>query len=218
MMKHLNKYNDFLLEYVNIKKERVDEKYKVNISSLEDLYTLLEDNNIDLNIWSTGPYKSVEHLYSELKEGECILFNINNEIRREVNFVGAKILYKDANGVKYHLHEEKAIFKDGRERIRKIWYSMAEKFKFGEDPKQALIRGMKEELDIDILENQFVNYNKIYFPSDGDYPGIKSFHTGYNFLININENQYNPDGYIEHQSDKDIFFIWKEIKYNPKKK
>jgi len=208
----MKKYKNFLLEYTNIKPVKLDDSDIIKVNSLKELYTLLEKHNIDLSIWSTGPYKSVEHLWKELEEGECQLYNFENAIRREVNFVGAKIIYIDGNK-KYKLAEDKAIFKDGRVRERNIWYSMAEKFKFGEDPKEAFIRGMKEELNIDVNDEQFFNFNKIYFPSDGDYPGINSFHTGYGFFIVFNEEQYDKNGYIEHQEDKDIYFNWKEIKY-----
>ena len=102
-------------------------------------------------------------LWNELKEGECVLYGLKDgTIKREVNFVGAKIYYKKDND-KFFLREEKAIFKDGRIRVRDIWYSMAEKFKMGEDPKEALIRGMKEELDIEINEDQIAYYNRLYF-------------------------------------------------------
>ena len=211
-MKHLKLYEEFLFEYVNVKREHIDDGHILDITSLEQLKSVLEEYGVDLSIWGTEGYKTVEHLWNEIEEGECIIYGVDGVLKREVNFVGAKILYiKD--GVKYHLYEEKSLFKDGRERIRDIWYSMAEKFKFGEDPKEALVRGMEEELGIHINHNQFTQYNKLYFPSDGDYPGIKSSHTGYSFLITLNDYQYDPDGYIEKQSDKDIYFTWKKIQY-----
>ena len=209
----MKNYNNYIKEYVNISKPKLDKKNIINIKSKEQLIEILTNFNVPLDDWGSGPYKTIEHLWNELNEEECVLFNINGTLRREVNFVGAKIYYNDGEK-RYFLKEEKAMFKDGRVRIRKIWYSMAEKFKFDEDPTEALIRGMKEELDITINENQTTYYNKVYFPSDDDYPGIKSFHTGYNYLIVLNEDQYNINGYIEHQSDKDIYFKWKEIKYN----
>ena len=212
----MKNFMNFLNEYVNIKKEELSDDKIININSEEELHNILKEFNIDLSVWETGSYKSVEHLWNEIKEEECIIYNDNTKLKREVNFVGAKIMYKIGD-TKYHLKEEKAIFKDGRERIRNIWYSMAEKFKFNEDPQEALIRGMKEELDINILENQTTFYNKVYFPSDEDYPGLKSFHTGYSYIITLNENQYKPEGYIEHQADKDIYFVWEEVKYNGKK-
>jgi len=215
-MKHLELYENFLNEYVNIKKEKMNEDDILDIKSLEELYSVLEQYNISLDEWSTGPYKSVEHLWNEIEEEECVIFGTNGTLHREVNFVGAKIIYNDGE-TKYKLLEDKAIFKDGRKRVRDIWYSMAEKFKFNEDPKEALIRGMKEELDIDVDESQFVEYNKVYFPSDGDYPGLESFHTGFGFLVTLNDEQYDSDGYIEHQSDKDIYFKWVEIKYEGKR-
>ena len=211
----MKNYNNYLKEYVNITQPKLNKSDIINIETREHLIEVLNNFNISLYEWGKGPYKTIEHLWNEIKEDECVLFDINGTLQREVNFVGAKIYYDD-NEKRYFLKEEKAIFKDGRERVRDIWYSMAEKFKFGEDPTEALIRGMKEELNIDITDNQITYYNKMYFPSDGDYPGIISFHTGYSYLIVLNEDQYNVDGYVENQTDKDIYFIWNEIEYNGK--
>ena len=90
-------------------------------------------------------------------------------------------------------------------------YSAAEKFKTGEDPKEVIVRGMKEELNLEISTNQFTFYNKVKMGEDGDYPGINSFHTGYEFLVILNDEQYTPEGYIERQKDKDVYFTWRPI-------
>jgi len=204
-MKYLLTYN--LFELVNY-----SDKLKVN--SYDELIKLLEDYNIPLDIWGTRIYKTPKHLWKEIQEEECTLYEKDGDIIREVQFVGAKIMCK-INGKNYRLWEDRAVFKDGRIRIRPIEQSMAEKFKAGEDQYIALIRGLKEELGIEMKKNQFIYYTKETFEENGDYPGIRSYHTGYYYMGFLTEEQFNPKGYIEHQKDKDMYFVWREMK--PKK-
>lgn len=150
-MKHLLTYN--LFELVNY-----SDKLKVN--SYEELIQLLKDYNVPLDIWGTRIYKTPKHLWKEIQEEECQLYNMNGVIYREVQFVGAKIVYKK-DGKNYRLWEDRAVFKDGRIRIRPIEHSMAEKFKAGENIYDVLIRGMKEELGIeDVKKEQCIFYDK----------------------------------------------------------
>ena len=93
-------------------------------------------------------------------------------------------------------------------------YSAAEKFKSGEDPKEVIVRGMKEELNLDITKDQFAFYNKKEIENNDDYPGIKSFHIGYEFLVVLNDDQFLERGYIERQVDKDVYFTWRPIEKN----
>jgi len=187
------------------------ENYKQEINFYEDLISSLKEYNIPLEKWGTGKYKTTQHLWNELVEEECVLTFNDGKIYREVEFVGAKILYK-YNGKNYRLWEDRAIFKDGRTRIRPINFSMAEKFHNGEKPEQALIRGMKEELGIKLNKNQFTFYNKNRFEENSDYPGIISHHTGYEYLIKLTDEQFNRNGYVEKQKDKEIHFVWREVK------
>lgn len=201
------------MNYVKLFEEwNKDVEYNLGLEkNYHELIDLLRSYNLPLDEWGKGEAKTIHHLYNEIKEGETILKEENNELVRYVNFVGARIIYK-SNTKTYRLYEEKQVFKDGRIRKRKnMPYSMAEKFKLGEDPKKVIIRGMKEELGISISKNQFTFYNKMENYVSGDYPGLKSVNSGYEFLIVLNDNQYNPDGYIEKQADKDVYFTWKEI-------
>jgi len=179
-----------------------------------DFVQMLKDKGIDIQLYGTGTFKTIGHLYQEIEEGETELTDENGQLVRRVQFVGARILYKK-DGEWLRLYEEKQIFKDGRERRRtNMPYSAAEKFKSGEDPKEVIVRGMKEELKLDITKDQFTFYNKKEIENNDDYPGIKSFHIGYEFLVVLNDEQYNPDGYIERQSDKDVYFTWRLMKNN----
>lgn len=175
---------------------------------------LLNKYDVPVEEYGTGGYKTTGHLYSEIAEGETELTEENGELIRKVSFVGARVIYK-LDGKWMRLYEDKQIFKDGRMRRRtNMPYSAAEKFKTGEDPKEVIVRGVKEELDIDISTEQFIFYNTRKVENNEDYPGIKSFHTGYEFMVILNEDQYVPDGYVERQADKDVIFKWKPITYN----
>lgn len=176
-----------------------------------DFVQMLKDHGINTELYGTGTFKTIGHLYQEIHEGETELTEEGGQLIRKVQFVGARILYKK-DGEWIRLYEEKQIFRDGRERRRtNMPYSAAEKFKTGEDPKEVIVRGMKEELNLEISTNQFTFYNKVKMGEDGDYPGINSFHTGYEFLVILNDEQYTPEGYIERQKDKDVYFTWRPI-------
>ena len=195
-MKHLFLYKEFNSD--------------IKVNSYVDLINLLEKYNINLDKWGTGGFKTVKHLWNEIQDNECILSEKDGKLFRDVNFVGAKIIYKK-DGKNYRLWEDRAIFKDGRIRVRQILYSMAEKFKANESPVDSLIRGMEEELGIILEENQFAHYNTNRFEDNGDYPGIYSFHNGYEYVIMLNDKQFVSDGYVEKQKDKTIYFVWREM-------
>ena len=172
---------------------------------------MLKEYDVPIEEYGTGTYKTIGHLFAEIGEGETDLKEENGKLVRRVSFVGARVLYKK-DGKWLRLYEDKQVFKDGRVRRRAhMPYSAAEKFKTGEDPKEVIVRGVKEELGLDITKDQFTFYNKKEVENNDDYPGITSYHTGHEFLVIINEDQYDPEGYIERQSDKDVIFIWKPL-------
>jgi len=191
---------------------RMHQELSDKFDSIENLVSYLKEFDVPTELYGTEGYKTVAHLLAEIKEGETILKEENGELHRYVEFIGARIVYKDKDGSFLRLYETKQVFKDGRSRVRESMpYSMAEKFKSGEDTKKGIIRGLKEELGIDVTEDQFVFYNKVNINEDSDYPGIKSHHIGHEYLVILNDTQYNPDGYIERQSDKDVHFGWRKI-------
>lgn len=200
----MKRFKDFKInEYLNIPNE------------YQDFVGFLKDNGINTELYGTGTYKTIGHLFQEIKEGETELNVENGKLVRRVQFVGARVLYKN-NGSWLRLYETKQVFKDGRIRTRKnMPYSMAEKFKTGEDPKKVIIRGLDEELNIQVDTNQFTFYNRTEIENNEDYPGIISYHVGYEFLVILTDEQYKKEGYIEHQKDKDVYFNWRPI--NPVK-
>lgn len=115
-----------------------------------------------------------------------------------------------ANGVEMQLFEDRQEFKDGRVRRRGL-VGLSEKMKPDENPLLSAKRALAEELsfnsagDIDDLGIERVDQQS---PS---YPGLPTEYLIHNMKTELPANAYNPEGYVEKQSDKSTFFIWKEI-------
>ena len=184
-------------------------------SAIDNLQKRLESAGIDTSLWGVGRAKTLAHLQEELENGEVILIEgENGELIRQGVVVGADIYYKSHDGKKYYLREERQIFRDGRVRERKLEQSVSEKLKRGEDPENAMIRGLKEELGIDgeIHMQMIKTYEKVV--NSSSYPGLLSRYTIHWFRVVLTDDQFNPEGYIEEQPDKTTYFVWKEIKEN----
>jgi hypothetical protein len=180
--------------------------------SLDELKNILKRGGIDFSQWGKGGTKTLNHLQKEIENEECaLIIGKQGEVLREVVIARANIFYISKEGKKYRLKEEKQVFKDGRERRRNLKYSLNEKVKFGENIKEAMIRGIKEELGIEgdlSLKETGIEEETEDSPS---YPGLKSHYIYHNFEVSLNDQQFNPNGYIEDQEDKTTYFIWEEI-------
>jgi hypothetical protein len=182
------------------------------INTIEDLSLKLKEYGIPYDSWGKGHAKTVGHLLDELKNEECSVIDEQGYLVRYIEFVGIKIFYKDKNGNKYYLKEDRQIFKDGRERRRIMQSSVSEKMKFGEDAEISAVRGIEEELGIKIDQAQLIKKNNLsYDGGSQSYPGLKSKYKGHVFICNLRHDQYNPIGYIERQKDKSTYFIWEKI-------
>jgi len=83
--------------------------------------------------------------------------------------------------------------------------------KLGEVPAEAIIRGIVEELGIN-GEIAIKYIEKIEnFGEAGSYPGMLTKSTTHYFEAILEASQFNPDGYIEEQSDKSTYFVWELI-------
>lgn len=181
-------------------------------NDIVDLINLLKRYNIPIDLWGTGKSKTINHLFKELQNNECSLKNENESITRYIEFVGIKIYYTDKDDQRWVLKEERQEFNDGRIRRRNIPNSVSEKMKFGEDPTVAAIRGIREELGVNIKASQLSKYSDLHYDGGSvSYPGLDTKYKGHKFICNLNDNQFNPVGYIEVQEDKKTFFTWKKI-------
>ena len=176
------------------------------IWSLKNLEKFLTENGVDISKWGTGEAKTVQHLLKELIKKECEINVVDGKVVRKVSALSINVLYK--NEV---LKEEYQRFKDGRIRRRRMDCSVAEKITEDEvsDINTAAKRAIKEELQISISDNQIGEILHMERTrASGSYPDTIMDMVLYKCDVILEYNQYHPYGYIEHQEDKDTFFIW----------
>jgi hypothetical protein len=185
------------------------EEFNENIS---ELINILKKYNVPVDLWGMGKSKTIQHLQDELIEKECSLVEKENQLIRYIEFVGIKIYFRDQNNNLWALKEDRQEFKDGRVRRRNMPNSVSEKMKFGEDPAISAIRGIKEELGIDVEKDQLIKRRDLdYNGGSLSYPGLITKYKGHKFTCYLNINQFDINGYIEVQRDKSTFFVWKKI-------
>ncbi len=180
---------------------------------ISEIKQMLTYNKIDYSDWWIGNTKNIESLLDEINKWESSLEVVDGILTRIVKVVWAEVKYKSSENKKYSLIEEKQVFRNGSERIRDYGsYPLWEKMKMGEDPIEAMRRWIKEELWImDIVNIKYDEENKNIEKSKS-YPNLLSQYIRYYFTVNITDNQFNKDWYIEMQEDKKTYFSWKEEK------
>lgn len=179
------------------------------------LKRLLLDCSVDITVWGTGDAKTLDQLVKEVVSGESRLMRgQSGELTRSVEVVQGVITYVDENGDTFQLVEDKQVFGDDRVRVRDHLsdISVAEKMKPGEDPREALICGILEELGIEegvqIAEDPEVGFKD---EDSASYPGLRSQYQIYTFAVELDASAYKPEGYAEVQDDKTNFFVWKKV-------
>lgn len=168
-------------------------------------------NKLPINEWGKGSAKTIDHLFKEIIKGESKIEIIDNELVRHVKALSITVLYKNLI-----LKEDYQKFKDGRVRRRKMDASVAEKLdKNDKDLVGAVIRGIKEELDITINNSQISENGKNRQIMDSmSYPGLHSIVDLFKYTVILNDTQYKSDGYVENQEDKSTYFKWIENSIN----
>ena len=181
------------------------------IEGLVDLKNYLNKFSIPIDTWGTGKSKSVEHLLDELKNDECYLSEQEGTLLRSIEFVGIKLFYQSEDS-NWKLKEDRQEFNDGRIRRRNMSSSVSEKMKFGEDPAASAVRGIKEELGVEIEPNQLSKRRDLFYDGGSlSYPGLKTKYKGHQYICHLKQHQFNPEGYIEVQKDKKTFFVWHKM-------
>jgi hypothetical protein len=180
--------------------------------SLNKLKNFLSSEGIDISKWGEGEAKSLNHLYNEIQKGESILMRAEHgEIVRNIRMAGVDIYYSTLEGHELHLIEDKQVFSDGRIRRRDYGHAVSEKLKPDEDPLVGAIRGIQEELgvwgdfDIALVDSDTISR---FSPS---YPNLPTEYVRYHYRVELREEQFEPDGYIEEGSTATTYFKWEEV-------
>lgn len=96
----------------------------------------------------------------------------------------------------------------GNKKDRKRSYTLGEKAKPGENHRDAIIRGVREELNVagELLVLDAAKSSRE--ESSPSFPGLLTRYVEQKFNIILSSAQFNPDGYIEEQKKKRIRFEW----------
>lgn len=179
-----------------------------------EVINLLAQHNIPIKNWGKGSAKTMDHLIKEVMEGEALLeVDESGELIRRVTIIFVDIYYTDhSTGKRFKLVEEKQIFNDGRERRRKLEGSLAEKLKAGEIPNQDMVnRAIHEELGVTgnviATEKEMKEVNQ----DSPSFPGLRMKAVEHFFEVELSDEMYKPNGYTEHQPDKNTYFKWIEV-------
>lgn len=177
-----------------------------------NLSNILTKYDIPFHLWGKGKSKTLENLLDEIEKKECYLEEKNGLLIRYIEFVGIKIYFRNNKGETWRLFEDRQEFKDGRIRRRNMPNSVSEKMIAGEDALLAGLRGIKEELGIEVNENQLIKRQDLFYDGGSlSYPGLETKYKGHKFICYLNESQFNEEGYVENQKDKSTFFVWKKL-------
>ena len=174
---------------------------------IKSLVSLLNENNVNPNLFGKGEAKTLAHLLKEVEEGETVFEVEGGVLRRVISLVFIEI--QSPYGEK--LVEDRQVFVDGRVRERGLT-ALAEKFKPGEDPFAAAKRALQEELGVSAEIADTLTFleggNSEKVKTSPSYPGLVSVYRVTNLSVQLPVAAYDPTGYVERQPDKSTYFSW----------
>lgn len=121
------------------------------------------------------------------------------------------------NNHTYQLVEDRQVFNEGtsQERVRQrqgLQGAIKEKMHPGEDPRAAVSRAFQEELkivtDVDFSRVRSEDLDK----ESPSYPGLRSQYRAHYFEAELVGDQIKPEGYMDVESDKTTYFVWRQIR------
>lgn len=174
-----------------------------------ELVEILTKARVPLDEYGQGAAKTIQNLHKELMSGESVMHVSGNfELTRDVNVVWIDVLCTHSSGNVYILREDRQVFKDGRVRMRSTPSSLGEKMQAGEDLDTAICRALEEEIGVTAIDSLYkIGEEKEKF-TPPTYPGLESTYSSHTYVVVIPESAYSPDGYVEHQTEKDNYYVW----------
>ncbi len=188
-------------------------KISKNTESItETLNSQLKNAGINTSAWGRLHTKTVEQLQKQIEDGETVLIkDKDGRLLRKVDWVSADVYYISKDGKRYRLKEEKIVLKNKYEFHRDLDGAVSEKIKKGGNPDSTLVRGINEELGISgTISSNYIGLTERTIDSPS-YPGLLAKFTIYKYNVELNDEQFNPKGYIEKLPYQTSYFIWKEI-------
>ena len=174
------------------------------VYSLWHLRQILSTYGIDTSEW----VKSPEKLFSEIEAGEVRLHIEEDRVVQHLQVSNVIIFSPDGSQVleeNYHVRKSDGL-KTKRTYFRR---SVTEKIRLTESPMMAACRGLKEELELEPDPASVVyTRNSVQREEDLYYLGLLFNTEVSHYMLTLQEELYNPQGYIEQQPKKTVYFNW----------
>lgn len=184
------------------------------VVSPDHLQHKLQLAGIDTSTWGTGKTKSIQDLYTEIKEHESVLVQDGAEFYRELSVAAIQVVFADQQGNRFILVETEQVWHDGsgRRRSRELEQSLSEKLIAGEDPLTGAMRAVREELGVPVSQDLLVAQQPYVVQAGANsYPGLQSRYAVFPYTVAVPSEHFHPEGYVEHGTEKDTSFQWKSI-------
>jgi ADP-ribose pyrophosphatase YjhB (NUDIX family) len=183
----------------------------VPVADSASLRELLQAEGYDTDRWGVGATKTVEALWDEVKSGESELVEVEGLLVRRTYVAAIDVITQLDDGTRLKLYEEKQVFANGSVRERGLLTSLGEKMKPGEDIEAATQRAVKEELGIKKVVSLRGTGNRVLEKDTETYGGMPTQLFLQFAEVEIATEDYKPEGYVEAQPDKLVFFQWAAI-------
>lgn len=185
------------------------------------LESFLSTHNIPIDTWGQDKAKTVDHLYREIKRQDSQLIQENGRLIRKLKFIEVNVEV-EMMGKRLRLVEDRQVFNEGKHNQRtrrrpEFKSAVKEKIHLHEEPNQAVVRAIKEEIgrlwsehDLNLISPCKIDQRAIKRESMS-YPGLPTHYDGHFYHLQLPRPLFSPDGYKEIQPDKTTYFVWKEI-------
>ena len=180
----------------------------IAIENADALRVLLNDHGIVTDDWGRGATKTVEDLWDEVSAGETVIVEVTGELVRRTHVVAVNVTTRLDDGSSYRLYEERQVFKNGASRQRNLLTSLGEKIKLHENIETAVRRSITEELGVTSLKHIEPLGSQTVVQRSSSYQGMPTELQLEFANVEIAAADFNPEGYVERQSDKTVIFKW----------
>jgi hypothetical protein len=183
------------------------------VPSKEEVVHTLRKHNVSMQDWGTKSHRSLDDLVHYMTHDRLHFRNgSSTSAVIDVHAVIAVILYRSRNGY-LELYEDRQVFPDGSVLERKGFNGIAETLKRSESLRDGVRRCLAEEISFrDPLAYRLSECMAVELrdpvPSE-KWPGITAVYHRYIFECKIPQKLYRPDGYVEKDGNRTIFFKWK---------
>lgn len=161
---------------------------------------LLLEYGVHSHDWGLHGSKPIQSLLHELHQGECYLQNEGERVVRCVTAAAAQVVYVHPKRGLLTLKELQQTMPTGEVRKRPTPFSVSEKSLQDESPFTTIMRGIKEELGVQLAREQIEPQGNYRRRSESmSYPGLMTIYDIHEFVVSLNDDQFYEHGYQETQ-------------------